>query len=499
MRYRPGATALLFGSGMLIAGPITVPTAAADAAPAATQTAEDRRALLTEREDETRVADPWTIPVLGHPFSATVQTESAFDRIRQFSEAATPGDAPAGETRVLMEQQAEGEAFYALGPQLSIFAQVRLVYLQDLLSDTRRGTSDVFLRRGELWVFSEHPFGLPLSFEAGRLDFEDDRRWWWDEDLDAVRLIFAAGDVEVSVALAQELAPVRLDRSFIDPDAQGVQRLLAEASWDYGNDHTVQLFALWQNDRSPTPDIAALLDREHLDDSDANLRWLGLRATGAWASDAGVFGYWLDLAQVRGDEVLLEFEPDAQVGLHIVAERIAQDVRGWGLDVGATWAARGGREPRLTLGLARGSGDRNREDHHDRAFRQTGLNSNAAGFGGVQSLARYGALLDPDLSNLAIVTLGAGWSLWQSSSLDFVAHQYRLVELADSLADARLASPLTGVDRDLGLGLDIVLAIEEWDQLELEFVTSAFHAGDAFGRERGAWTFGGFLSVRLAF
>ena len=41
--------------------------------------------------------------------------------------------------------------------------------------------------------------------------------------------------------------------------------------------------------------------------------------------------------------------------------------------------------------------------------------------------------LDPELSNLSIVTVGAGVELLRSSSLDLVYHYYRLVEPADSI------------------------------------------------------------------
>jgi hypothetical protein len=40
---------------------------------------------------------------------------------------------------------------------------------------------------------------------------------------------------------------------------------------------------------------------------------------------------------------------------------------------------------------------------------------------------------------------------------------------------------------------------EEWERLELEVVASAFRAGDAFGDERGEWSYGSLFAVRVAF
>jgi hypothetical protein len=63
--------------------------------------------------------------------------------------------------------------------------------------------------------------------------------------------------------------------------------------------------------------------------------------------------------------------------------------------------------PSLTLAYARGSGGEDSATR-DANFRQTGLHENKARLAGVKRLRRYGELLQPDLSNLAITTLGSG-------------------------------------------------------------------------------------------
>ena len=453
------------------------------------------RARLTEREDENRVEQPWTTQFLGHPLSATLQYELAADWSRQISE----NDPPQGKTRLLLEQQAEGEVFYTLGSRLSFLAQVRVKMEQELRSDSVRGLSDVYIERGEMWINSEQIFGLPFSLEIGRLDFEDDRRWWWDDDLDAVRVTVAGKSVELALAVAEELGPTRSDHRFIEPARQDVRRVIAEATWDWHPDHMLQLFALHHTDRSPTPQIGEIIDPQREDETDAKLTWLGARATGGWAEGlSGSLRYWLDTARVRGDERAVNLLLLSQ-HQSVVSERVERDVDGWAFDLGATWTAPLNYAPRFTLGYARGSGDKGGDDLRDRAFRQTGLNGNAPGFGGVQSFRGYGMLLDPELSNLAILTVGVGWSLYTSSSLDLVYHTYRQVEPTNALRHARLDAALTGRDRNLGHGFDLVLAVEESDWLEFEVAASAFRAGEAFGPQRGEWTFGGFGAIRLAF
>ena len=456
------------------------------------------RERLTEREDENRVEDAWTTDLFGHPLSATVQFEWSADWARQLVE----DDPPDGETRVLFEQEAEGEIFYSTGPRFSLLLQARIGMERDLLSGTRRGVSELFVERGEMWVHSERAFGSGsgfLSIDFGRLDFEDDRRWWWDEDMDAARVTVGTDSLELALAVAKELGPTRTDRDFVEPDHEDVTRIIAEASWDWRDDHSLQLFALFHDDRSRTHAIGESVDIDREDETDATLRWLGARVSGAWSlRSGGTVGYWLDAGRVDGDEQVVEFTP-ISARQSEVEERERRTVHGWGFDTGVTRIMPLDFEPRLTLGYARGSGDANGDDTQDRAFRQTGLNGNRPGFGGMQSFPGYGLLLEPDLSNIEVVTVGAGLSLLRASSIDLVYHRYRQVEQSDSLGDARLTAPLTGSDRALGHGVDLVLAVEESKRVEFEFWLSAFRSGDAFGAQRGRSTFGGLFALRLAF
>jgi alginate production protein len=242
-----------------------------------------------------------------------------------------------------------------------------------------------------------------------------------------------------------------------------------------------------------------VVHREREDESDARLGWLGARLMGVWdLRTRGILGYWLDTALVRGEERLVEF--DELSGSRSLAEELTRrDVRGWALDAGLNWILPVALEPRLFTGYAFGSGDREPEQGADRSFRQTALHANEAGFGGVERFAHYGVLLDPELSNLHVFTIGAGLSLLRSSSLDLIYHHYRLAEPASFLREAGVEATLTGEHRDLGHELDLVLALEEWERLELEVIGSVLLPGRAFGSDRGEWSYGGLVAIRFAF
>ncbi len=476
---------------------------------------DEIRKRLTEREDKRRPVKPWCTLVAGRPLTFSGEYGGGLDYLRRRA----VGEPVRQPDRSLVEQGLDGEVFYTYGRPLALFAQLSVKMEKDLLSGIPGEISDRFVERGEMWLYSERIAGSGFNFDLGRLNFEDDRRWWWDDELDAVRVEYEAKTFEIALALAQELAQNRSDRDDVDPEHERVRRLLAEASWDFSPRHSLQLFLLRHNDRSSTERLEQIVAVEREDESDARLTWLGARLTGAFKlGSQGELGYWLDWARVRGDERLVEYE--ALSAEQSAAENVTrQDVSGRAFDTGINWFLPIAWEPRVFVGYAFGSGnpppaivaepepepgeepaaETAPMTRTDRSFRQTGLHANEAGFGGVQRFAHYGVALDPELSNLRILTFGAGRSLLKSSSLDLVYHRYRLVEPATSLRDARLETTPNGQHRDLGNGIDLVLALEEWEQLEFEFTAGGFRAGRAFGIERGRWSYAGFFAMRIAF
>jgi len=456
---------------------------------------DDLRQHLTEREDQRRPVKPWSTRIGGRPLTISGEYELELGYVsKHFMDE--PGEPP---ERLLLEHGLEIEAFYSFGEPLSIFVQVRLKMEDDLLHGRFEEISTSYAERGEMWLDSENLFGSGVSLDVGRLDFEDERRWWWDQELDAVRLSYEGEHLEVGVALARELTPERTDESGIDPEHEDVLRVLGEASWDWRPSHTLELFLLYQDDRSSGEAPGAVVHEDDEDESDARLTWLGARAIGVHPLRVGgLLGYWLDAAVVSGEEERLELE-ELTSRRSVVEGSRRRDVRGWAFDAGAAWILPFPFEPRLFAGYAMGSGDPDPESGRDRSFRQTGIEANEAGFGGVERFPHYGVLLDPELSNLQVATLGVGVTLLRSSSLDLVYHHYRLVERADALPDAHFEAELDDRHRDLGQELDLVLALEEWERLEFALIGSAFRPGRAFVDPRGGWIFGGFFAVRVAF
>lgn len=464
-------------------------------APAADAEEEDEedeglQQRLTEREDKRRPLEPFTVDVWGHPLALGGEYELELGYVRpRVLEPEVDGKTVREPDQLLFAQQLQLEAFYTLGPPLSVFVQIQGIMEEDLLGQTFESVSDLYVERGEMWLYSEDVLGSGVNFDVGRLNFEDDRRWWWDDELDAARIGWEGDTFEITLALAYELASDRSARSWVDPEQERVLRWIAESSWDFSPNHSFQLFLLHQSDHSPREQVGQDVSVDHEDESDARLTWAGARQTGIFDLGAGGYlGYWIDAALVSGEERFLDFlDPvDGRVEVEAVSH---PHISGWGADVGMSWLLPLPAEPRLFAGYAYGSEE----------FRQTGIHADEAGFGGVERFNSYGLLLQPELSNLGIVTAGVGISVLRSSSLDLVYHSYRLVEPAEDLRDSLLQAELTGSHERLGHGVDLVLAVEEWERFEFDVAAAAFRTSDAFEHEPSSWVIGGFLAVRYGF
>jgi len=461
---------------------------------------------LTEREDKRRPLEPNSFPLFGHPLVVGGEIEAELEWQRPFVVGFEEGLEIDGvevreRNRLLTKNQLQLEAFYSIGEPLSAFVQFQGVWEKDLLGRTFEGVSDTYLERGEMWLYSEDILGSDVSFDVGRLDFEDDRRWWWDEELDAARVIWEPTEnTELAVAVAYELGSSRSDHSFVDPEHERVLRFITEFSWDFAEEHSFQLFALRQSDHSPREQPGETVSHEREDEFDARLTWLGARQTGVLELPrGGLLGYWLDTGFVFGRETTLDFG-DRENGRVPVDERTTRDVRAWGFDAGLSWLLPLDCEPRLFAGYAFGSGDDlDGNEAHDGNYRQSGVQANEAGFGGVERFPSYGLLLQPELSNLHVVTAGAGISLFRSSSLDLVYHRYHQDRASEELRDSLLEIELDGRHRSLGWGVDLVLAVEEWERFEFDVALAVLRTGQAFELGARDWVVGGFAAVRYAF
>jgi alginate production protein len=332
------------------------------------------------------------------------------------------------------------------GPRVQVFVNLELSQELALAApqpEERR--LRVGLKEAFLHVKALAPGGLAL--QVGRQGFKDDREWLYDEELDAVRAFWQPAGLELQVSVSR-LGLFRTD--MLDHDSTGqTTNYLAYGRYRVGTAIAPAAYVFVRDDRSPARQRPV---------------FFGLQAGGA-LGDA--LTYWLELAHVRGRDG-------------------SRQIRGWGVDGGATYTVDLPLRPSLTAAYAFGSGDSNPDGHIDGAFRQTGLQENEARWAGITRFKYYGELLDPELSNLAIATLGLGLRPTKRSSLDLVYHEYRQDTASTALRGAALAADPSGLSRRLGRELDLVTGYDGVAGLEVKGVFSYFIPGQAFPRADGS-------------
>jgi alginate production protein len=373
-------------------------------------------------------------------FGAEVEFEFAFRRNLDLDRR-TADDASLLEREFLLAWS------YDPTPTLQVFvdlAFVRRIELAGLLEDGEGGAiepKEVYVRVG--------PAAGGLSALIGRQGFADERKWLYDEELDAVRLRYGRGPWTVELSVSRD-GLTRRDL-LRDNDQARIDNYVLHAFYTPRESLALEGYVILRDNRDARRQRPV---------------FLGVRAAGEPVED---LDYWLELAFAGG-------------------QRGRQTIRGWAIDAGATYEWQVGPKPGLTLGVAFGSGDRDRRDSLDGSFRQTGLQKNEGDFGGATDFKYYGEILDPELSNLLILTAGVGVRPSDRVSLDLVYHYYLQQQASSALRTERLAAEPSGRSRRLGSEVDLILGLAEiLGRIEAKVVAGYFIPGAAFPGGSGAW------------
>jgi alginate production protein len=440
------------------------------ACPAQTTTTPPKPEPSGQRVDERRPEEPFTLDLLGQPVQLGGSWEYTDERRRNFDL-----DNTSARDRRVREHEIKLEARTRWGDHTQAFAQIVGLH------ETRRtqGTDGKLIRRslerGQMWVQQDRIAGTPWSLQVGRIPLLDRRAWWWDEDIDAIRARYDAGAWRLDTGVAREVARKSSADKGIVPALRGVTRLFGQATWPWAQRHALDAFWLVQKDSSSQPASGTTFGGEDATDpSDLRARWVGLRAAGEWRLEDGPrLAYWADTAWLSGRERLTAFE-EQNDGSFNAGPTTNQRVRGNAFDVGATGSLAWPLRPSLTVGYARGSA----------GFRQTGLQENKTRFAGVKRWQRYGELVQPELANLSVASVGAGVRVASNSSIELMAHRLRQVRASDRIAGSRLSTGPQGSDRAVGREVDLLLAVREWKQLEFTVKVSHFKPGAAFAPDQ---------------
>lgn len=385
------------------------------------------------------------------------------------------GDDPDIERLDEEEFEIELDLEYQINDRLYLFFTAALIDESEAVEP--RGERDDIsgLERKQIGVGILFGDEVGSELKLGRMEFESASDWWiwWDEELDAVRIETEYRSFEGLLAIAEEQARESTGVDFIDPELDGVGRVIASLGWQFAPAHSLSLYYLDEDDGSSRNAVGDFEDAERIDEEDADLTWTGLSYFGEFELDAvGELDIEWHYARVSGDETVYEFDdPDPATGLAEVVERERGDVSGdaHGLLLGWTPAAL--EDWRFVVGRAVGSGDGNPDDARDKAYRQNGLQGEAEAFG---------ELYQPELSNLQVDVIGFEWQVNERLAVALKRYDYRQQKIADEMRDVALEVDPDGVSRDLGSELDLVVTYLPIDGLELLVTVAEFDAGSAY-------------------
>lgn len=195
------------------------------------------------RIDERRSAQPLTVNAFGRPVKVSGSWEYS-DELRDNFDL-THANA---RNRRVREHEVKLEARSRPTNDTEVFAQLVALHESRRTQGSAGTQTSQALERGQAWVKFERLGGTPWALQAGRVALIDRRAWWWDDDLDAVRLIRAGESWSLDTGLAREVARVSSAVSGIAASARGVTRWFGQASWRLAPRHTIDAFWLHARD-----------------------------------------------------------------------------------------------------------------------------------------------------------------------------------------------------------------------------------------------------------
>jgi alginate production protein len=293
----------------------------------------------------------------------------------------------------------------------------------------------------EAFILIDDSIADDVEFQIGRQHFKDRRKWLYGERLDGVRLAYDHKAWRVEIAYArEELVPKDVING--NPGRDKVDNYIFHAEYEVTKDWDLSAYVMKQDDRKVSS-ISPL--------------FFGIQSEG---KIGGGLGHWFELSVQRGTSG-------------------TRKLRGNAIDAGLIYTLPSPISPAIFAGYARGSGGRTAAT--DRRFRQTGLQDNEDRITGLGNVHYYGEVLDPDLSNLHVYTLGFGIRPSKASSIELIGHKYRQVKLDnDDVRGSPINAVANGLSRDLGKGLDLIGAVRLGRGFGLEAKLGWFKPGKAF-------------------
>ncbi len=157
----------------------------------------ERARELSRQSDQRRPEDQLLISLFDRPMLLGGQLDSAFDYRRDFELDASKKD-----DRLEIEGQIEVEVFYQWNERLIFFAEAKANFENQVYAEFDTGERDAQLERGQSWLYYSFDEDAKFAMQLGRQNFRDKREWWWDSELEALRLHYQGKKWKAQIAVA---------------------------------------------------------------------------------------------------------------------------------------------------------------------------------------------------------------------------------------------------------------------------------------------------------
>ncbi|MDH3634140.1 MAG: alginate export family protein [Gammaproteobacteria bacterium] len=382
----------------------------------------------------------------------------------------TLGDEPTEKRLEIEEYEFEFDLLYQIDDHWYAFFAGSLKDEVETIEPAGLEEEDISgFERKQIGIGVEFGDEIASDFSIGRVEFLGIGEWWlwWDEELDAVKLESSYGNFEALIGLAEEQSRENTDQDFIDPETDGIQRILASLGWEIADNQSLHFYYLDQQDDSSSFIDGETIDTDKEDEEDADLTWTGISYLGEFEDDTmGELEVELHYARVSGDETVYEFEAMPGGTSDVDGDPLKSRVRGSARGFLINWSPAQADDWSFILGRAEG----------EREYRQNGLQGDSEVFG---------ELFQPELGNLVVETIGVEYEINENVEIGLLAFEYAQDRVIDELRDAAIDFELNGTSKDIGEEIDLVLTVEAFDGMELRLVVAEFKAGKAYNIEPG--------------
>ncbi|WP_457678111.1 alginate export family protein [Thermovibrio sp.] len=285
-----------------------------------------------------------------------------------------------------------------------------LAHQRYLSSSRNRG----WLSIRELYLTNRPITGKAFSgwaFELGRVPIVEPQGFWYYNFLDGLKVYYQSTLLKGYAFLGARLNDNRIYGDEERRNIQGYRYGILRLDYQYYYRHHLGGFFLYEN--KPSFSDWKRFSTWKPAREKKNLKWLGLRLNGNFN---GFNDYWLNLAYNWGsDGTVYSKRLDCSSSYEGLGTSFNK-VHGWALDLGLKHK---GLSKGLGIRLAYGQGNGDSS-----LFRQPLLSNNRDYLFGFNRIKYYGEFLDPDLTNLYLVSLFGGVKVSDSSWFEVNLLQY---------------------------------------------------------------------------